>query len=108
MKWCLEAESNHRHGDFQSPALPTELSRHLVVTGRIMLIFVPLVKRFFQKNKKICLMDRFLFNLFKKQRVILRYGIFAELYSPSPSNFLPEKMGVPWLKFDKLPLNLGY
>ena len=26
--WCLEAESNHRHGDFQSPALPTELSRH--------------------------------------------------------------------------------
>ena len=25
--WCLEAESNHRHGDFQSPALPTELSR---------------------------------------------------------------------------------
>ena len=28
-KWCLEAESNHRHGDFQSPALPTELSRHI-------------------------------------------------------------------------------
>ena len=26
-KWCPEAESNHRHGDFQSPALPTELSR---------------------------------------------------------------------------------
>ncbi len=25
-KWWLEAESNHRHGDFQSPALPTELS----------------------------------------------------------------------------------
>ena len=25
-KWCPEAESNHRHGDFQSPALPTELS----------------------------------------------------------------------------------
>ena len=24
--WCPEAESNHRHGDFQSPALPTELS----------------------------------------------------------------------------------
>ncbi len=83
MKWCLEAESNHRHGDFQSPALPTELSRHLVVTGRIMLIFAPLVKRFFQKNKKICLMDRFLFNLFKKQRVILRYGIFVALYLPS-------------------------
>ncbi len=24
-KWCPGAESNHRHGDFQSPALPTEL-----------------------------------------------------------------------------------
>ena len=26
-RWCREAESNHRHRDFQSPALPTELSR---------------------------------------------------------------------------------
>ena len=25
--WCLEPELNQRHGDFQSPALPTELSR---------------------------------------------------------------------------------
>ena len=24
-KWWPRAESNHRHGDFQSPALPTEL-----------------------------------------------------------------------------------
>ena len=24
--WCPESESNQRHGDFQSPALPTELS----------------------------------------------------------------------------------
>ena len=24
--WCPEAESNHRHEDFQSSALPTELS----------------------------------------------------------------------------------
>ncbi len=24
--WWSEVESNHRHGDFQSPALPTELS----------------------------------------------------------------------------------
>ena len=24
-----QAESNHRHGDFQSPALPTELQRHI-------------------------------------------------------------------------------
>ena len=27
--WCLEAESNHRHEDFQSSALPTELSRQI-------------------------------------------------------------------------------
>src|SRR5207237_10453526 len=26
--WCPGAESNHRHGDFQSPALPTELPGH--------------------------------------------------------------------------------
>ena len=30
-KWCPEAESNHRHGDFQSPALPTELSGHNIL-----------------------------------------------------------------------------
>ena len=30
--WCLRAESNHRHGDFQSPALPTELQRHNLAT----------------------------------------------------------------------------
>ena len=29
--WCLRAESNHRHGDFQSPALPTELQRQVSV-----------------------------------------------------------------------------
>lgn len=29
MTWCLGAESNHRHGDFQSPALPSELPRHV-------------------------------------------------------------------------------
>ena len=28
MGWCLGAESNHRHRDFQSLALPTELPRH--------------------------------------------------------------------------------
>ena len=27
--WCPEAESNHRHADFQSSALPTELSGRL-------------------------------------------------------------------------------
>ncbi len=28
-KWCLGAESNHRHIDFQSIALPTELPRQI-------------------------------------------------------------------------------
>ena len=27
--WCLRSESNQRHGDFQSPALPTELQRRM-------------------------------------------------------------------------------
>ncbi len=26
MQWCPDSESNQGHGDFQSPALPTELS----------------------------------------------------------------------------------
>ena len=33
--WCLRAESNHRHGDFQSPALPTELQRHMAIRNGI-------------------------------------------------------------------------
>ncbi len=28
-KWCLRSESNQRHEDFQSSALPTELQRHI-------------------------------------------------------------------------------
>ena len=28
LKWCPEPESNQRHADFQSAALPTELSGH--------------------------------------------------------------------------------
>ena len=27
--WCLRSESNQWHGDFQSPALPTELQRQM-------------------------------------------------------------------------------
>ena len=34
-KWCLRSESNQRHGDFQSPALPTELQRHTASKGCI-------------------------------------------------------------------------
>ena len=29
--WCLGAESNHRHCDFQSHALPTELPRRMAM-----------------------------------------------------------------------------
>ena len=29
LEWCPEADLNHRHADFQSAALPTELSGHL-------------------------------------------------------------------------------
>ena len=29
LKWCLRSESNQRHADFQSAALPTELQRRL-------------------------------------------------------------------------------
>ncbi len=32
MKWCRDAELNCGHADFQSAALPTELSRHNDVT----------------------------------------------------------------------------
>ena len=34
-KWWPEVESNHRHGDFQSPALPTELSGHQKVNAAV-------------------------------------------------------------------------
>ena len=36
-KWCPEAESNCRHKDFQSYALPTELSGH----------YIPIIKSLF-------------------------------------------------------------
>ena len=32
--WWLEAESNRRHADFQSAALPTELSSHVFLRKR--------------------------------------------------------------------------
>ncbi len=33
--WCLRSESNQRHADFQSAALPTELQRHIEVSQRL-------------------------------------------------------------------------
>ena len=49
-KKCPEPESNQRHEDFQSSALPTELSGHLVViiiTGFILSYWVGECKEFF-------------------------------------------------------------
>ena len=34
-RWCLRSELNQRHGDFQSPALPTELQRHMAEEERL-------------------------------------------------------------------------
>jgi transposase-like protein len=34
-KWCPEADLNHRHADFQSAALPTELSGHPALTAAV-------------------------------------------------------------------------
>ena len=36
--WCLKVESNRRQRDFQSLALPTELSRHLATQTRLELV----------------------------------------------------------------------
>ena len=33
VEWCRRMESNHRHQDLQSRALPTELLRHMVRPG---------------------------------------------------------------------------
>ena len=33
--WCLRSESNQRHADFQSAALPTELQRHIVESSEL-------------------------------------------------------------------------
>ena len=35
LKWWLRMESNHRHEDFQSSALPTELQSHMAVSTGI-------------------------------------------------------------------------
>ena len=40
MKKCPEPESNQRHEDFQSSALPTELSGHLVYDKKIITGFM--------------------------------------------------------------------
>ena len=46
---CLRAESNHRHGVFQSPALPTELQRRFLQRLFSILYSLGNVNNFFQK-----------------------------------------------------------
>ena len=47
-KWCLRAESNHRHGDFQSPALPTELQRRFYSACLVYYILSEMSTTFFK------------------------------------------------------------
>ena len=49
-KWCLETESDRRHRDFQSLALPTELSRRMSLDYTY---FSTEVKDFFEKTGPI-------------------------------------------------------
>ena len=39
LKWCLDPESNQGHADFQSAALPTELSRHQEMRLKLIIKF---------------------------------------------------------------------
>ena len=59
--WCLRAESNHRHGDFQSPALPTELQRQVVFRQTTLFIIACsflFVKNFFHLLENFFLIHR--------------------------------------------------
>ncbi len=53
-KWCPEPESNQRHANFQSAALPTELSGHLFgryrPSGAFLVGWAGAVQRVWQKN----------------------------------------------------------
>ena len=42
--WCLRSELNQRHGDFQSPALPTELQRQTVISKKLKPIITKISK----------------------------------------------------------------
>ena len=53
-KWCLRAESNHRHGDFQSPALPTELQRRFYSACLVYYILSEMSTTFFKNFCIFC------------------------------------------------------
>ena len=46
LEWCPEADLNHRHADFQSAALPTELSGHQALFKAIRRGFRPAGDKF--------------------------------------------------------------
>ncbi len=49
LKWWPVAESNHGHSDFQSLALPTELTGHKIEVAK--LYFVPTEKKLIEFEK---------------------------------------------------------
>ena len=57
-KWCLRAESNHRHGDFQSPALPTELQRRFYSTCLVYYILSEMSTTFFKNFCIFCKQEK--------------------------------------------------
>ena len=72
IKTCPEPESNQRHEDFQSSALPTELSGHVSFE-----YFVTLTHLCRECKEKIKKADVFLKNLiFKKTSAILWLQIY--------------------------------
>ena len=57
-KWCLRAESNHRHGDFQSPALPTELQRRFYSACLVYYILSEMSTTFFKNFCIFCKQEK--------------------------------------------------
>jgi hypothetical protein len=77
--WCLEPESNQRHKDFQSFALPTELSRLIkrVVQGKNELLFCkPLGKSKFKIMENLADYSRYIFAAYSIASVVL-IGLMA-------------------------------
>ncbi len=64
-KWCPDSESNQGHGDFQSPALPTELSGQ---RGALNPILPPASTKFVAFGADCTLSHHFVANLSEKVR----------------------------------------
>lgn len=55
-EWCPEADSNHRHADFQSAALPTELSGRLSLFAFGWRVTRPVAERCPERKSRISLL----------------------------------------------------